>query len=222
MSTLSTPWMNYVSPWFALSPLQVVALTAYLENRGSNDGMHGVINVIQNRALYPVSAGYADPTIYEATGSIYYAVCLMRNQFSSYNLGDPNRGIALRLATPDAFMAELPVNPSLATAWAYCQNLASGTLTDITGGANHYFAVTISTPLWAYNMTKTAQFGGEKYFAAYPYLSQNPQLYIPPISNANSTIPTFTPTSPSGASSASTSNNEALSVVIPSAIINAI
>lgn len=232
MATNTSPWINYVSPWFALSPLQVLALTAYLENRGGGIvGMQSVINVIQNRALYPLTGGYADPDIYDATGSMYFAVCLMQAQFSSYNLGNSQRGIALSLDTPAAFNAELQVNLSLRNAWNLCQKLQAGTLPDITGGANHYFAVTIPVPLWASNMVYRTTIAGQSFYSASPYISQNPQSFIPTIANAGSTVPVANPSSPSGYSSAplpsgsstaSTANPEALAVTIPSSIIGAL
>jgi hypothetical protein len=217
-------WISYVEPFFQISDLQVVALTAYAENRGGGAvGMQSVINVIQNRTLYDVSEGYADPTILAQTGSKYYAVCLMYEQFSSFNLGNSQRSILLRLATPAAFNAELQNNLSLRAAWELCQQLEAGTLLDITGGANHYFAAGIQIPVWASSMVYRTTIAGQLFYSASPFLSQSPQLYVAP-ANANSTIeiaPTSNPISvfTPASSSASTANPEALAIVIPTTII---
>lgn len=223
-------WISYVEPFFELDDFQIVALTAYLENRGGGtDGMQSVINVIQNRALYDVSYGYAEQDIVTATGSKYFGVCLAYEQFSSYNLGNSQRGIALRLSTPDAFNAEIQTNTSLALAYALALQLKAGTLLDITGGANHYFALGITIPMWATTMVYRTTIKGQAFYSAAPYLSQNPQKYILPLTNAGSTteiapnppssVSTTTPPVATQGSTTAVQNPDALAITIPSTII---
>lgn len=194
-------WIDYQRPFFRLSPLQIIALTAYGENRsGGVYGMQSVINVIQNRRLYPADYGYRDLDIQAASGSPYHAVCLKYEQFSVFNLGDPNRAILNRLSTPEAFMGELPNNLSLRTAWNLVQQLQAGTLLEITGGSNHYFALGI-LPLWARTMVYRTTIAGQRFYAAPPFISEQPQKYKPEIT---AETPQAT--------------NEAFQVVIPSII----
>ncbi len=175
-------WIDYNTSFLKLSDLQIIALTAYAENRsGGVPGMQSVINVIQNRRL--AKTIYQDLTILDASGSPYMAVCLKQYQFSCFNVGDPNRGILLRLAEPGAFDAELPNNSSLRTAWSLVQSLQAGTLTDITGGANHYFAVSITPPWWVKEMTYRTTIAGQAFYAAPPFYGQQPQKLIPEITS---------------------------------------
>src|SRR5271157_1776493 len=80
------------SPFFICSPAQIIALTAYGENRsGGIAGMQSVINVIQNRRLQipiTLTSRFGDYDIWKATGSSYHAVCLKDKQFSCFNIGD--------------------------------------------------------------------------------------------------------------------------------------
>lgn len=209
-------WINYVQPFLALTPQQVLALTAYAENRsGGVRGMQSVINVIQNRCMNP--SEFADPTILAAGGSVYYAVCLKYEQFSSFNLGDPNRTLLLQLAEPGAYTAQLVNDLNLRTADSLVKQLMAGTLADITYGSNFYFAGSIQTPVWALSMKFQTKIQGQLFYAAAPYISQNPQVYIQPIDgNDDSTVllaPNLVPPQNS------TANPEALGVTIPATII---
>lgn len=172
-------WIDTQQPFFSMTPQQIVAMTAYGENRGGGvNGMQSVINVIQTRRLYPTNYAYEDLNILVATNSPYHAVCLKQYQFSCYNIGDPNRGILLRLAQPGAFDAQLQVDASLRTAWNLVQSLEAGTLVDITGGANHYFAVTITPPWWVKDMVYRTTIAGQAFYANPPFYGQQPQKMI--------------------------------------------
>lgn len=170
--------------------------------------MQSVINVIQNRCLQPKTFG--DNDIYAATGSVYHAVCLKAYQFSSFNLGDPNRAILLRLVQPGAYDAQLPNDLSLRTADALVGQLMAGTLTEITGGSNYYFALSIKPPIWAATMTYRTTIQGQAFYAAAPYISQNPQSFIAPV-NTESTNP-LAPVTPNLIVPSTTANPQALAV----------
>jgi len=197
-------WIDYVRSFFKLSPLQIIALTAYGEARGEGKiGMQAVINVIHNRRLHPPQY-FQDSDILEETGSPYHAVCLKKYQFSSYNLGDPQRGILLRLSDPNTFDAELQNNLSLRRAWEVCQDLAAGRLTEITGGADHYFATYIKRPDWTKGMVYRTTIGNHEFWSDPPHISEQPQVFRP-----EKTL-TITPT------------EELLKVVVPSTIAGTI
>jgi len=194
-------WIDNVKIFFELSPLQIIALTTYLEARSEGKiGMQAVINVIHNRRLHPPSY-FQDPDILEATNSPYHAVCLKKWQFSSYNLGDSQRVIAERLSNPATFNAELQNNSALKDVWEVCQVLVAGRLTEITGGADHYFATYIKRPDWTQGMVYRTTIGRHEFWSAPPHISEQPQVFRP---ERNLTI---------------TPENELLKVVVPSTIV---
>ena len=176
-------WVNYAEPFFKVPQDELVAMTAYAENRsGGVAGMQSVINVIQNRRLYPPRFGYMGGDILTATGLPYHAVCLAYEQFSSFNVGNSQRGMLLRLAEPGQFQASLLNDLSLRTAWNLVQQLKNGTLLDITGGANHYFAIGI-TPWWVDTMFYRTTIASQKFYASKPFVSQQPQKFLPDLTS---------------------------------------
>lgn len=120
----------------------ITALTLWREDRGGGTaGMTAVACVLRNR----VRAGKHS----------FYEVCTLKWQFSALTApGDP----------------ELVLWPSVNDAeWIQAQQLASdfidGDPADITGGATHYFALTMKElPSWAHTMTKTCVIGGQAYY----------------------------------------------------------
>jgi len=172
-------WIDYQRPFFRLSPLQIIALTSYGEARGEGRrGMQAIINVIYNRRIHPI-ARFGNADILRETKSPYHSVCLRKWQFSCYNLGNPNRGILLRLSDPVTFTAELPNNLSLRIAMDICGELERGVLVDITGGADHFHTIHIRRPEWTAVMVYRGRIGNHEFWSEPPHYYQSPQRYRP-------------------------------------------
>lgn len=119
-----------------------MARTIYGEARGEGTrGMQAVGNVIMNRVK---AGGWYGASIKD--------VVLKPYQFSCWNEGDPNRTIIL-----NATAAQLSSARNIAA------KIIDGTLSDITGGATHYHAKSI-TPYWAKTLTKTATIGNHIFY----------------------------------------------------------
>lgn len=97
--------------------LTFLAITAWKENRGGGTaGLTSVMNVVQNRSIRDATSCYAE--------------CVKHLQFSSISApGDPE--LTLWPAESD---------PQFIEAQTLAQYAASGTLTDLTGGATDYYA----------------------------------------------------------------------------------
>lgn len=122
--------------------IDYMARTIYGEARGEGQkGMQAVGNVIMNR----VKAG-------SWYGASIKDVVLKPYQFSCWNVGDPNREKILN-ATP----------AQLSSARNIAEQVVSGQLPDITGGATHYHAKSVN-PYWAASMTKTATIGNHIFY----------------------------------------------------------
>ena len=128
--------------------LWIVAQTVWAESRGEpQDGRYAVAHVIRNRAvLHPRWRGQAPATICQAPW-----------QFSAWNAQDPNLPQMQRLGLNDAaFVACLHI----------AVDVLSGQHADLTGGATHYYADTLSTPpAWARGKTPSAVLGHHRFFA---------------------------------------------------------
>lgn len=124
----------------------ILALTMMGEARGSGlQGMQAVGNSIMNRV---VKQSWYGKTPAE--------VCLKPWQYSCWNAGDPNRPY-LEQITAD--------NGQFAVALSIAQNLANGSLADLTDGATHYYAKTMQTvPKWAAGLVPCADIGGQYFF----------------------------------------------------------
>lgn len=121
-----------------------MARTIYGEARGEGKkGMQAVANVIMNRVK---KGGWYGASIKD--------VVLKPYQFSCWNENDPNRMIII-----NANAAQLK------TAREIADKVISGELKDITGGATHYYANSISAPYWTKSMTKTATVGNHYFYA---------------------------------------------------------
>lgn len=120
-----------------------MARTIYGEARGEGArGMQAVGNVIMNR----VKAG-------SWYGASIKDVCLKPYQFSCWNANDPNREKILK-ATP----------AQLQQARTIAEKVISGELSDITGGATHYYADSIAAPYWTASMRQTTTIGHHKFY----------------------------------------------------------
>ena len=119
------------------------ALCAWREARGEpnhRDSIRGVIHVIANRAL--------------KHNKSWAQIVYQRLQFSSMTYGG------------DPQLSNVPVQPD--GIFADCYDIANAIFQggdyDITSGATHYFADSISMPEWAKNMTATAKIGHHSFF----------------------------------------------------------
>lgn len=119
-----------------------MARTLYGEARGEGArGMQAVANVIMNRVK---QGGWYGASVKD--------VVLKPYQFSCWNENDVNSAIILNANSAQ-----------LATARNIAERVISGELPDITGGATHYHAKSI-TPYWAKSLTKTATIGNHVFY----------------------------------------------------------
>jgi hypothetical protein len=206
-------WIGWVRKWFKLTPIQLIALTARAE--GGIDwqyygdaSLQAIINVIHNRRIHPPQYFYDNPNIigaheiYIETGSPYHAVILGYKQFSIY-LPEYSE-ITSHYTSQEIFNAYLPNNKTLQAAMRLCDALVAGTLTDITGGADHYCNPQKTNPSivenWNRTMVYRTTIGNHRFWSAPPHYWEQPQRF------KGSTYTAGTPQS------------ELLKVVIPSTI----
>ncbi|GBQ07937.1 cell wall hydrolase [Acetobacter cerevisiae] len=110
--------------------VQAASRTAWGEARGEGTrGMQAVLNVIGNRAKHPGWWGH------DIAG-----VCQAHAQFSCWDASDPNREKLLTVSDSDMQFRE-------AQGLAAC--LVNGRLSDLTGGADHYYDWRGQRPYWA-------------------------------------------------------------------------
>lgn len=120
-----------------------LARTLYGECRGeSANGQIAVANVIMNRVK---AGGWFGASVKD--------VVLKPYQFSCWNKTDPNYSIIT-----NATEAQLAPFRSIA------EKAIAGKLPDLTNGATHYHAKSI-TPYWAASLTKTATIGNHVFYA---------------------------------------------------------
>lgn len=114
--------------------------TVFMEASGEGYlGMRAVANVIINRAI-------------RRRKTIKY-VCLRPWQFSAWNkASDPNRR---RLMNTDLR------NPAYRECMRACLDAFD---VDETKGSDHYFALSIPTPSWAFLMTETLTLGAHRFY----------------------------------------------------------
>ncbi len=126
----------------------VLGRTIYGEARGESlEGKQAVANVVMNRVN---SRRFPDSI---------ERVCLQPWQFSCWNESDPNRAIINNM------------HPGRDDIFDTCLSMAvqakNGTLPDVTGGADHYYASYIGAPSWIRNSPQaymTAQIGAHKFY----------------------------------------------------------
>ncbi|MBF0850429.1 cell wall hydrolase [Gluconobacter sp. R75690] len=113
-----------------MTPQELAARTAWGEARGEGVvGMHAILNVIAHRVARP---GW--------WGRDVESVCASPWQFSCWNETDPNCAKAEAVTDED---------PLFRSALSLAQQMAAGTLVDVTNGADSYFALGIPLPRWA-------------------------------------------------------------------------
>jgi len=124
--------------------IDLMARTIWGEARGEGQlGMQAVANVIMNRVN---RGGWWGATISD--------VVLKPYQFSTWNESDANRNKARSVDTSDqAFWTASKI-----ASMAY-----NGQLTDVTNGATHYHAKSV-TPAWAVGQTPVATIGNHVFY----------------------------------------------------------
>ncbi|HDK42901.1 MAG TPA: cell wall hydrolase [Candidatus Pacearchaeota archaeon] len=150
-----------------LSPVKLLALTAYGEARGENiEGMKAVINVILNRVKN--LKRFADKNL--LSRSPYHAVILKPYQFSMYNSEDPQYN---RIKTiSNNFNKFLLTDSLLNNAYQIAKLAIRNMLQDNTQGADHYHTTDVH-PSWVSSLTRTVQIGRHIFYKTKGLLKQS-------------------------------------------------
>ena len=160
---MSSTWVEQNKLFLNLPTDQFLTIMAYGEagNQGA-EGMMAVLNVIRNRTL---DRSYYDEEIYAMTNDAYKAVGLKKWQFSMFNLNDPVRVTAEKIA--NNFQGYLS-NPTIQQAYELSQMAIAGTLEDNTAGAQFYFnpAGVTQEPQWASVIPFIGQIGDHLFFGS--------------------------------------------------------
>lgn len=131
-----------------------LARTIWGEARGQGrEAMENVASVIMNRyKARREGKGYAS---WGPTRGTIAQICKAPYQFSCWNTSDPNLARCIAVNTNDAvFRVALEV----------AGQAIAGTLTDRTGGADHYFASSmLSLPSWANSGIETLKDAGHRF-----------------------------------------------------------
>lgn len=129
--------------------IDVLARTLWGEARGEGrEGMQAVACVILNRvAIARAKGGYW-------WGNDIVGVCHKPFQFSCWNKDDPNYPQLLRASESDRLFAAAKEIATLAVA---------GQLPDITNGADHYHALSVS-PYWARGQSALCVIGHHAFY----------------------------------------------------------
>lgn len=119
------------------------ALTAWREARGEGEeGMRAVLWVIRNRMKDPA----------KRWPQTVPGVCFQKAQFSCHMVSDPNASLW----------------PRLDKSWDLARNLTGEVLEeggdDPTKGANHYYATSITAPVWADEAKATVTIGSHRFY----------------------------------------------------------
>ncbi|WP_354857321.1 cell wall hydrolase [Acetobacter fabarum] len=132
-------------------PVQVAARTAWGEARGEGpSGMQAVLCAGMNRIPRPAWWGHDICSVF-----------LHPWQFSCWNPKDPNRAKLLAVTSAD---------PQFQTALALAQRLVSGTLTDITSGADSYYDTRLPhAPAWAASRFYRCTIGHHAFYRVGPF-----------------------------------------------------
>lgn len=125
--------------------------TVFGEARGEPfEGQIAVAWVILNRARHPTTNWWGRGVV---------GVCFAPKQFSCWNTGDPNGGLA-RVATENS--------RSLLQASAAAAGVLTGAFPDPTSGSTHYYADHIVPPGWTDHATFTVKIGHHLFFKDVP------------------------------------------------------
>jgi N-acetylmuramoyl-L-alanine amidase len=134
-------------PWPPTDPTTVMALTIWMEARGDGtEGMKAVASVILNRVNNPRWWGHD-----------IVSVCLMNDQFSSWNPGS--------IEIPLAKSALAALTPSYKFALNIAQLAMSGAVQDSTENSDSYYAVSDKEPPdWAVPEQFVKQIGRQRFY----------------------------------------------------------
>jgi N-acetylmuramoyl-L-alanine amidase len=131
-------------------PLVLLGMCVWGEARGEGkDGKAGVAWVVKNRTEHP-----------RWWGTTMKEVILKPYQFSSFLPRDPN---CFKLLTPLKYDSNEVWDECYRTG---CEVMA-GTIPDPTGGADHYFDMSILPPKWATEGKKTLDLGRLHFYRIY-------------------------------------------------------
>lgn len=140
--------MLTASPWPPTDPIIVLACTIWMEARSDGlAGMQAVANVVVNRAHFPRWWGHD-----------IVSVCLMPEQFSSWNEGSTQIELVM-----DA-MAD--GDPTYQTALNLADVAISGLLPDTTGHSDSYYEPSDENPppSWAIPEDFVKQIGSQEFY----------------------------------------------------------
>jgi spore germination cell wall hydrolase CwlJ-like protein len=130
-------------PYLSMNPPDLLKLATWREARGEGVlGKRGVTHSIMNRVALPRWWGTDIPS-----------VVLCKNQFSSFNPGDPNG---------DKWPSD--TDPSFVDCSEICDAVLAGTDDDITDGATNYYDISIPPPFWAASMQLTLAVGRFRFY----------------------------------------------------------
>lgn len=156
-------WTDRNQLFLALPTDQFLTILAYGEagNQGA-EGMMAVLNTVRNRTL---EKSFYDTEIYSLTNDAYKAVGLKKWQFSMFNLDDPVRMTAEKIA--NNFQSYLS-NSAIQQAYELSQMAIDGTLEDNTNGAQFYYnpAGVVQEPQWASVIPFLGQIGDHLFFGS--------------------------------------------------------
>lgn len=154
-AALSSMGLPDMSPERTINSVDIdtLARTIWGEARGEGyTGMQAVANVIMNRyRLRQAGRGYSS---FGPVGASVRQICTAERQFSAWNINDPNRPLMLSVTDK---------NQQFRAALQIARKALSGELDDITGGADHYHATSIS-PYWSKNAQPVASIGSHLFY----------------------------------------------------------
>lgn len=127
------------------APVDTLARTLWGEGRGEGpQGMSAIASVVLNRAAKP-----------RWWGRDILSCCRAPYQFSCWLANDPNLPKLLAVTTDD---------PSYDVARAIAGLAVYGGLTDITGGADSYYATGSTEPVWAKLIKPISVIGRHRFY----------------------------------------------------------
>jgi spore germination cell wall hydrolase CwlJ-like protein len=131
----------------------ILARTLWGEARGESlAGQIAVAWTIRNRVF--------DERDKSWWGEGYAGVCQAKYQFSCWNKSDPNYPYM-------SGAKQMPVRELVQTRIAADQ-VIEGKVPDPTGGATHYYAISIKAPAWSLKAKQTLKLGGHVFFRDVP------------------------------------------------------
>ncbi len=129
----------------------ILARTVWGEARGEGDyGMKAVACVVMNRYRYTVREGGK-----YWWGNSVIDICKKPYQFSCWLPNDPNYQKMLKVTTADSNFKD---------AMTIAYDALRGALTDVTNGADYYYARGTKAPSWSKGETEVAEIGNHIFY----------------------------------------------------------